>query len=508
MPPRRTWNEISHPREGFHFSNLTPERQEASIKAVESLGAGGSNADLVRSTVHHELNTARGEIQALEAAKKSVPSRKYHQLATLRSGAAAAEDLPTTGMEQSVKSIKDTAMLPVRAVREHAKKTGDVLPVSAGEFYPERHKIGKAIGDKAFGKGSEESYRLQVASPVLSARMSPEKEVRAAAGMAGVLSGGHEIGMTIGHKAARYLSEGGLRGSKGRPPIEAGTYNFADISRTRPDVASLLLQHGANQSGIVLPTGKDEPTKAKLEQREALSGQSGAHIHIPDLLEAPTAAFVSGYGITGHPKGARALERFHADPSSFGGFDFHKIPSYTWNIQGGGALGQGTHHFLGALAHGDKWFQLHPEAEGHIRKAMAHPAWSDPTSTIDVWSGRAASGLPYHVARSLGERTNPEDLMNFAGAGKFSRQPGGLGKTSDLGYLYGEEAHRRAGQQMSVKLPSGGRVAMPGHIAQSLSWYGVQSLEYPGKMKSGEKTLVPTSMRDPHSLNPLRMPRI
>ncbi len=507
MPPRRSWNEISHPRGSFHFADLTPERQEAATSAVESLGGGGANAPKVRATVAQSLETARGEIEGLKSAGKTVPAKKYRQLAVLREAHTQAADLPATGMEASVAEVKRTAMMPVNAVRAHARKTGDLLPVSAGEFYPERHKIGQAIGDKAFGKGSEESYRLQVASPVLSARMSPEKEVRAAAGMAGVLAGGHEIGMTIGHKAARYLSEG-LRGSGSRPPIEAGTYSFADVAKSHPHIASLLLQHGANQAGIVVPTGKDIPTQAKLQQREALSGQSGASVHIPDILEAPTGAFVSGYGITGHPKGARALERFHADPGDFGNFDFHKIPSYTWNIQGGGQLAQGTHHFLGALAHGDKWFQLHPEAEGHIRKAAANPRWNDPTSTIDVWSGRAASGLPYHVARGLGENTNPEDIMSFAGAGKFGRQKGGLGKTSDLGYLYGEEAHRQAGAQMSVRLPSGGRVAMPGHIAQSLSWYGVQSLEYPGKMKSGEKTLVPTSMRDTKSLNPLRMPRI
>ena len=274
----------------------------------------------------------------------------------------------------------------------------------------------------------------------------------------------------------------------------------------------MLLQHGAVQSGIVVPTGKDEPTAAKIAQQQALSGRGGAKIHIPGLLEAPAGAFVSGYGITGHPKGGRALERFHADPGEFGGFDYHKIPSYTWNIHNAAqtAMANGTHHFLGALAHGDKWFAMHPGAEGHIRRAMAHPAWNDPTSTIDVWSGRAASGLPYHVSRALGERTNPEDIMGYLGMGshKFKRQPGGLGKASDIGYLYGEEAHRQAGAGMRVKLPSGGHAAMPGHVAQSLSWYGIQALEYPGKIKSGEKTLVPSSMRDPRSLNPLRAPRV
>jgi hypothetical protein len=504
---KRTWREISHPREGFHFESLTPDRQSAAIASVESLGGGGSNAGKVRQTIATNLTTASGEIRDLESAGKSVPAKKYRQLAVLKKGHEEAQSLPATGMEASVKTIKDTAMMPVKAVRAHAKETGEMLGVSAGEFYPERSRIGEAIGSKVFGKGSEESYRLQVASPTLSARMAPQKEVAAAAGMASVIKGGGEIGIDIGHTAARYLSHE-FRGAGGRPPVEAGSYSFDEIARSHPHVASMLLQHGANASGLVVPTGKQEQTEAKKAQVQALSGQSGARVHIPDLLEAPTAAFVSGYGITGHPKGARALARFHSDPESFGGFDFHKIPSYTWNINNAQSISKGTHHFLGALAHGDRWFAAHPDAEDHIRRASAHPAWNDPTSTIDVWSGRAASGLPYHVARSLGEVTNPEDIMGFAGAGKhrFSRQPGGLGKASDLGYLYGEEAHRRAGAAMSVRLPGGGRVAMPGHIAQSLSWYGVQAQEYPGKIKSGEKTLVPKNARDPRGLNPLRMP--
>ena len=210
----RSWDEISHPREGFHFSNLTPERQEAAHTHMESLG--GSQAEQVRATVHEELGAATAKIGALEAAGTSVPSRAYRQLHVLKQGAIEAQSLPSTGMEASVSQIKRTAMMPVKAVREHAKRTGEMVGVGAGEFYPERAKIGRQIGEKVFGKGTEEAYRLQVASPVLSARMAPQKEVNAAAGMAQVLKGGEEIGMSIGHTAAKYLSHE-FRGSSSAP---------------------------------------------------------------------------------------------------------------------------------------------------------------------------------------------------------------------------------------------------------------------------------------------------
>jgi hypothetical protein len=502
--PTRTWREaLSHPRGGFHYEELTPERQDIANKAVESLGTP-SGHELVRQTIAQETTKTTGEIARLEAGRESVPSKLRKRQTLLHEAASEARGLPATGMEQSVRRVTETAMAPIKAVRAHAKETGTLLPVVAGQFYPERARIGKAIGERTFGRGSEESQRLQVASPILSARMAPEKEVRAAAGMAGTIRAGGEIGMTVGHTAAAYLS----KKFSDRPPIESGTYGFDDIARRHPEAAAMLLQHGTTQAGIVVPSTKpSEWTSAKREQQEALTGYGGAQVHIPELHREATGAFVSGYGITGHPKGARALERFHADPESFGDFALHKIPSYTWNIHNASAISSGTHHFLGALAHGDKWFHLHPEAEGHIRRAMSHPAWSDPTSTIDVWSGRVASGLPYKTAAALGERTNPEDIMGFLGVKGVKRQTGGLGKASDLGYLYGEEAHRQAGAGMQVKLPSGGRVSAPPHVVQSLSWYGIQGEANPEALRTGAKTMAPKSMRDPRGLNTLTMPR-
>jgi hypothetical protein len=49
---------------------------------------------------------------------------------------------------------------------------------------------------------------------------------------------------------------------------------------------------------------------------------------------------------------------------------------------------------------------------------------------------------------------------------------------------------------------------MPGHIAQSLSWFGGQSQEYAADIKSGAKTLTPTSAEDPRGLNPLQFPKM
>lgn len=510
--PNRTWREamaLSHPREGFHYGELTPGRQEIAESAVESL-ASPAGHKLVQATIREETTEATGEIARLEKGRQSVPAKLRNRQALLHEAADEARNLPATGMERSVARVTETAMAPVEAVRAHAKATNEMLPVVAGEFYPERARLGKLIGDRTFGRGSEGSMRLQTSSPILSARMAPEKELRAAAGMAGSIRAGGEIGMTIGHTAASYLS----KKFPNRPPIAADTYGFDDVARRHPEAAALLLQHGTTQSGIVVPSTKEEAwTGAKREQQEALTGYGGAQVSIPDLHREAAGAFVSGYGITGHPKGARALARFHADPGDFGGFDLHKIPSYTWNIHNADAtMSAGTHHYLGALAHGDKWFNVHPEAEGHIRRAMAHPAWHDPTSTIDVWSGRVASGLPYKTAAALGERTNPEDMMGFLGVKGVQRQKGpsgapSLGKASDLGYLYGEEAHRQAGAGMRVKLPSGGHATAPPHVVQSLSWYGIQGEANPGALAAGTKTMAPTSMKDPRGLNTLTMPR-
>jgi hypothetical protein len=478
---------------------------------MESLG--GENEPMVRAHVAGELHQAESDISALQKAGKQVPSTLHHRRAILQEGHEQAQaGIPATGMEASVARIRETAMMPIKAQRAITRRGGDMQAPVAGEFYPGRHDIGKAIGDLSFGKDTEKSYRMQIASPVLSARTSPQIEVRAAAGMAAVMRGAPEIGVTLGHQAARYLSEG-MRGSQNRPPVEAGKYSLEDLAKHRPDAAALVLQHGAVSQGLVdSKLDIEEASASKQEQMQALGGRSGSRLHLPPGLEMPTAAFVSGLGNVGWPKGGRAIERFHTDPSEFGDFAQHKIPSYTWNISQAGQLAEGTHHFLGALTHGDKWFAAHPEAEEHIRKASAHPAWHDPTSTIDVWSGRIASGLPYHVSRALDENTNPENIMKFAGVKGLSgvkRESGrAIGKASDLGYLYGEEAHRQAGAAMSVKLPGGGRVAMPGHIAQSLSWFGGQSQEYAADIKSGAKTLTPTSAEDPRGLNPLQFPKM
>lgn len=511
------WGEVAHPRAllpgestGFHFGNLPERHQEAAMESMTNLG--GERADVVRLTVAANLAQASSKLAESEA-KGERPGPKAHaNIARLKQAVVESGSLPPTGMEASVGRIKETAMMPVKAARQHARTTGLMEAPPAGEFYGEHHKIHKKIGEKVFGKGSEEAYRYRIAAPGMSARMAPQKEVNAGVGLANVLAGGEEIGLHIPQGAARYLSEQ-MRGAGNFPDISAGPTSFGHLARTNAPAAAMLLQYGANQSGIVVPSTKEtEWTSAKQQQMQALHG---TQVHIPAGMEQHVESFVSGYGITGWPKGGRALGRFHAPLGEFGDFDFHKIPSYTWNsMQADEAMSKGTHHFLGALTHGTAWFDQHPDAEHHIRKAMAHPAWDDPTNTVDVWSGRVASGLPYNVARGLGESTNPEHIMTLAGAptmkgvpqmGDTKRRP--LGKKSDLGYLYAEEAHRRAGQGMSIRLPSGGRAHMPGHVAQSLSWFGSQAEEYPEKIRTGERVLHPSSMRDPRSLNSLVMPR-
>jgi hypothetical protein len=326
--------------------------------------------------------------------------------------------------------------------------------------------------------------------------------------MGAILRGGEDIRFNLDERAAHFLSTQ-LKGATSLPPIEHGRTNMRKLVQTHPDAATLLLQHGATKSGIIIPKGKPERMSASKRARdEALSG--GAHIEIPDELAEPTRAFLGSLGVSGYPKGARAMSRFYSDPNDFGGFDFHKIPSYTWNIDeaGSSAIAKGTHHFLGALAHGDRWFAAHPDAESHIRRAMSHPAWSDPTSTIDAWAARTSSGLPFGVANALGEGVNPEEIMKTANMAVTKRGGGfALGNRQDVGYLYDEEAHRQAGQSMKVRLPGGGHASAPAPTTQSLSWFGVQGEAYPEQVRSGEKTLVPRSMSDPRGLNTLRLPK-
>lgn len=499
---RRSWSDISgdvpHPREGYTFRHLPAEHQEMAHQAMASLSERGPE---FQGQIHAELERHRTEVAGMKASGTPVPVSKYKRMDILRKAHEESVSIPETGMEASVGRIKETAMAPVRAVRAHARKTGEMAVPLAGEYFGARSRIGRGIAEETFGAGTEASLRHQMASPVLSARMGPQKEVEAAAGLASVLKHGSEIGMHIEPHVAASLG------------IPGGRTNFASLAARHPKAAALLLQHGARQSGLVVPqsaSGIPQGEGATARSRREML-ESGAKVHIPEDLAAPTRAFVRGYGITGYPKGGRALAQFHADPGAFGGQEYHKIPSYTWNILHGEDVAAGTHHFLGAMAHGQKWFEAHPQAESKIRKATAHPTWSDPTTTVDVWSGRAASGLPYHVARGLGEHTNPEDIMGFAGLKGLRKPPGtamGGAGASNLGYLWGEEAHRQVGESLRVRLPGGGHVAAPAHVAQSLSWYGIQAQEYPGKIKSGEKTLVPRRASDPRGLNPLQFPKV
>ena len=456
-------------------------------------GLGGDRGEHIRSHIGGALSEMDQQISGM----RSVPGKLRQQREVLSRGMEAASDIGPTGMDASVARIKEAAMLPVRAQRKVTQRGGaEMQSPLAGKYYPERHNVGKEIGEQTFGKGSEGAFRSMLATPTLSARTPPQVEIAGGAGLAAVMRDSSEIGINLGHHSARYLNQE-LRGSRGSPEIPEGPHSLAQLAATHPQAAALLLQHGATQSGLVVPKANAEKMSAGKQARDLALG-TDAKVSIPRGLEEPTAAFISSLGNTGFPKGGRAMARFLGDPSDYGRGEFHKIPSYTWNIHQAGSdvMQQGTHHFLGALTHGNDWFAAHPDAEHHIRRAMDHPAWHDPTSTQDVWAGRLASGLHPHVAMALGEATNPENIMGFNGLKGLRKAPGhALGKASDLGYLYQEEAHRRAGQALSVRLPGGGKAHAPGSVVQSLAWYGVQAQAFPEQVRGGsraQRTLTPT----------------
>jgi hypothetical protein len=508
---------MSHPREHYHWSDLPEGHREAMEQKVQAL----ATAPQLRTTVESELGRAHASIaKSREEGKVPTPTQHERLEVTQRAVEHVQSGVPATGMEASVKAIHTAAMAPIHAARKLARGASGQMPdIFAGLYYPMRRKIGEKIGNYTFGKGTRESAGIQLAGPEFSARTPPPVEVRGQAGLAGVMQGGGEIGVHLSHQLADFLNKPGVvKGGQNHPPVEAGQTDFATLARHNPPTAAMLLGHGAKVAGITKgeKEGDVNVMSANKLARDAAM-REGSQIEIPDIMHPAVQALIGASGQGGYPKVSRAMQLFHSNPEEFGGGDMHKVGSYTWNIhEASNDHERGLRHFLGALTHGDRWFALHPEAEGHIRRAASKSSWHDPTSTMDVWSGRLASGLPMDVSRSLiqpgtggGDKgfTNPEMFGGFVGMGGTQKPKGHpLGKAPDLGYLYQEEAHRQAAQKMSIRLPGGGRVHAPASAVQSLSWFGAQALAEPTAFKTGQKTLVPSSMGDKAGLNPLSAP--
>lgn len=493
---------LPHPRGGFTFRSLPNEQQEAADAAMRSL-----SSPQFKEAMASDFDQ---QIEKVSAGSKGPKSQA--KLESLRTAKEQIASMPETGMEASVDRIHETAMAPVKAVQEHAAKTGELLPVHAGGFYPERRRIGEKIADEVFGAGTDESLRHQLASPEFSARMSPMQEVRGAAGMAHVLNAADSIKVGIKRGAADMINEAVKGGSGGSEPLKPGNYKFDDLAQEHPNAAALLLGHHVKAKGIVTASAtgndyKDSGAQERAQQRRVTLSENSSLI-LPPGLETAAGAMVRGYGIVGFPKGARAMSRYYGEAGDWGGSDFHKIPTYKWNIHNADdEVAAATHHFLGALAHGDKWFDHNPEGIDILKRANNSPRWNDPSSTQDVWSAKAASGLPYEIARSLGERTNPEEIMrtaNYAQLGVKRPRGSRYGSPGDIGYLFGEEAHRQAASRISVNVPGVGKMTPPPHVVQSMSWFGVQGEENREAVASGARTMAPRSGSDPKSLNPMQ----
>lgn len=512
----RQEHNVPHPREGLTFRDLSPQRQGEVHQAMSDLHAE------MRPKMEEHLSSRISDIRSNPA--KLTPAKRT-ELSSLESAADELSSLPSDPMEAAVQRVTRTADMPVQAVREHRKRTGEMRGVVAGEFYGTRHDIGNELAESYFPGSSNEDKRLRsvLATPEWSARTSPQAEVEGASGMLALLKHGEHIGVEISPEVANLLNTQPVKddpstslGYKGRhggaTDIEPGTVNFARLAERHPQAAAIMIQHHARESGLVSPV--DEKTYTDPNRLAVMQGrqeilQAGAKIHLPDELEGAAAATVQGMGQVGFSKAGRSIRRFHTDPSEFEGGDQHKIGSYTWNnLNHDQLMAAGTHHMLGVVAHGKDWLQENPEATEILRAARAHPAWSDPTTTVDVHSGRVVTGLPTEALSVMGkEGSNPDKLLAGRGMPR-QRRAEPLGRPKDAGYLWGEEAHRQAGYNRAKRIPGVGLVRTPPHVEQSMSWFGVQAEQNAHDIETGKRTMAPRSMQDPESLNSLRSPEI
>lgn len=509
--------EVPHPRDEAGWTNMPAA---ATSKAMSHMRG-------IHRTVGREmekrLSSKVKDIRAKPAAM--TPQRETEMIESEK----ALDFLSTRSkdpMENSIARVQQTAMSPIHAVREHFNQTGEMLPVSAGEFYGKRHAIGQALTQHYFSD-PERQLRAELATPEWSARTTPQQEVTGASGMLAVLRQGKHIKMSVNQDLANLFNtpekQGGWKGGAGgATPMQAGDYTLESLSRRHPQAASILMQHKAREEKLVPPSNTKgyEPDRLAIVQNRNAVLSAGATVDLPDSLRDPTRAMVSSLGAVGFPKAARSMTRFNTEPEEFGGGTFHKIPSYTWNIhQHDEVMAKGTHHFLGVLAHGDKWLEANPDAHAALAQAREHKAWTDPTSTIDVWSGRVASGLPMqglktgafgkiskNPEQATKDATNPESLLKGSGI----KRTGGAryGSPGDMGYFYGEEAHRQAAQDMSINVKGLGRMNAPAHVVQSLSWYGVQAEENAHQVRMGNVNMTPHGMEDSTGLNSLQFPQV
>ena len=499
---------VPHPREGVTFREMPAETQAAAHTHMDRLH---------REAVPQMRRSLKEDIKGIKQDPRGMTPARQTRMENLEGALSDLSGHPKSAMEAGINRVTETAMAPVEAVRAHRRATGEMLPVAAGEFYGARHDIGRRMTEHYFPGDRESQVRAELATPEWSARTTPQQEVGGASGMLAMLKHGEHVNVSVGPQLADLFNtperEGGWKGGHGgEGAMQPGNYNFTELARNHPQAAMIMMQHHVKETGLVVPA-KSVYTPERLAVTQARQNviRSSGRVDLPEELHTAAAAMISGLGQTGFPKGARSMTRFFSDPTEFGGHQFHKIPSYTHNIHTHDpVMAAGTHHFLGVLAHGNDWLKEHPEGVEALKAAKAHPAWNDPTSTMDVWSGRVASGIPFHAVGYMGkEATNPEEIMKGAA---LPRRTGGqrYGSPQDMGYFWGEEAHRQAASNITIN-PRGtgiGRMSLPPHVGQSLSWYGVQAEENAHQIRQGNRTMAPRSMRDPRSLNSLQFPEV
>jgi hypothetical protein len=512
--------DINHPRGGTGWSDVPAATQSAAHSFMGQMHA--ENAPAIDLKLSADINALK---TTLEGKKGPSAARQTH-IESLEGAREGLARMPSDPMEAAVGRVTETASMSVSAARDYGKQNKTLVPVYPGEFYGNRHEAGKAIAEHEFPKDPDRQLRAQLATPPLSAMTGPTQELAGGSGLMHMLNpkhGGRTV-ITIRGEAADFLNSPekskenpnaiGIHGGHGgRVPIKPGEYSFSELSEKHPNAAALILQHHVKGKGIVTPQ-KSKYTPERLEVTQRRSGILAAHtrLELPEDLYGAAGETVSGFGTGGFPKGATAMKVYYGGAGAYGDSETHKIPSYTWNIMNADSVMKaGTHHFLGVLAHGKKWLDQHPEGHAALAAVKSHPAWHDPTSTIDVWSGKVASGIPYHAVPHLemfGKKRDvrPEDLM----IGGMPKREGGsrYGSPKDMGYFWGEEAHRLASKNFSINVPGVGRMNAPPHVVQSLSWYGVQAEDNPHSVKTGKRSLVPTSLGDPRSLNVMQFPQL
>lgn len=482
----------NNPRRGGNFNTATAQRQEEALAGLESFGSR------IPERVDAEIDAATRKL-----AGGANPQSKKQAEGVLTRLNHFQESMGTysTSMAQSVRSVRDAALMPIEAARLQSRTEGRLIVPEAGKFYGTKYEMTHAAA-QSHSRDPQHMVSAMLATPVLSALSDPQTELQAGSGLSFIKAHGHHGSVTLSDENVKQINTqlSNKKEFSGDLISHSGTH---PLSTLPPAVlAGLATHYRAAQQGRVGATSH---------------WFAGATINAPDSLSDALHDF-GNLGAGGWTKGARAVRTFNNPIEEFGKVSTegaHKIPSYTLNtLKNSDELYRaGVHHYLGSVTHGQAWHEQNPDAAHIIGKAASLPQWKDPTYTGDVHSGKLSSGLPTAAQEGLGDILRPENL--FKGMlpratphPRSTRTSPILQTPSDMGYFIGEEAHNRASRSSHfVTGASGLQVPAPAEVTQALGWAGKQAQDKGETLKSIRGASDISQIINPNQinqLNPLR----